>query len=86
MIELVLVNLGVLIALQLNQWRESRAENAQQIELIKKAGNDIEDGVETPTAVSEFGYSAAVLLDKGACKDRRWPELVEIFHECHIGW
>ena len=75
MIEPALVNPGTLIALQRDQWREARAANAQQIEFIKKAGNDIEDAVETLTAVSEFGYSAAVLLDGALARINAGPSL-----------
>ena len=87
MIELVLVILGVLIALQLDQWKEARAENAQEIEFIKKVRSDIErdivdleDMVEMLTAVSGFGYSAMASLEGNPCLDQCWSELVEIFH------
>lgn len=87
LIELVLVIAGVLIALQLDQWKEARAEDAQEIEFLKKVRNDIEtdiidlgDSVETLTAVSRFGYTAMALLEGNSCIDQCWPELVAFFH------
>lgn len=86
-VELVLVIAGVLIALQLDQWKEARADDAHEIEFVKKVRTDIEtdiidlnDAVEMLTAVSGFGYTAMEVLEGKSCLDECWLELVAFFH------
>ena len=86
-IELVLVIVGVLIALQLDQWKEARAKDIHEIEFLKKVRTDIEtdiidlqDAFNTLTAVSSFGYTAMEVLQGRSCTDKCWPDLVAFFH------
>lgn len=85
-IELVLVIAGVLIALQLDQWKEARAENVHEFEFLKKVRTDIEtdvvdltDNVKMLAAVTSFGYTAMEALEGRPCIDQCWSELVAIF-------
>ena len=87
LIEFILVIVGVLIALELDQWSDSRALDAQEIDMLiaekdalAQNISDMENYVRTLTAVSEFGGIATESLESDTCKDQCWPELVAFFH------
>lgn len=87
LIELVLVIVGVLIALELDQWNEARAEDKQEIKIlieerdaVKQDIIDMEDYIRTLTAVSEFGHVAIESFESDTCAAQCWPELVAFFH------
>lgn len=87
LVEFVLVIVGVLIALQLDQWKDALAENAEEIRLLLAVRDDVEQDIldleNTKVAldsVAEFGAIVISSLDQGDCADKCWPTLVAFFH------
>ncbi len=70
--EIALVVIGILIALQFNNWNENRKEKIIELELLKKLKEEnylnitsIEDQVELRKQVPNYFYSFSRLLEKG---------------------
>lgn len=87
LIEFVLVIAGVLIALQLDQWKDALAENAEERRLllavredVKQDILDLENAKLALNSVHEFGATAISYLESGDCADRCWSTLVAFFH------
>ena len=86
-IEFILVIAGVLIALELDKWNESRAQNGREIEILISEVHELEQNISdmetfigTLTQVFNFGAIAADSLTNDTCSDDCWPELVAFFH------
>lgn len=86
-IEFVMVISGVLIALQLDQWRESRAVDAREIkhleavrEDIKRNIIDIGDAESALRTVTRFGYDALSTIATKQCASDCWLEVAAFFH------
>ena len=87
LIEFVLVVVGVLFALELDKWKDSLAENAEERRLLLAVLDDVRQdildlentklGLES---VSAFGATAISFLDNGDCADTCWSTLVAFFH------
>lgn len=87
LIEFVLVIVGVLIALQLDQWKESLAENAEERRLLLAVLDDVEQDILDLEnmrvgldSVARFGATAIAALKNGDCADTCWSTLVAFFH------
>ena len=87
LIEFVLVIVGVLIALQLDQWKDALAEKAEErrllLAVLDDVGQDILDLENAQLAlngVSKFGATAIASLERGDCIDTCWSTLVAFFH------
>lgn len=87
LIEFVLVVVGVLIALQLDQWKDALAENAEERRLLLAVLDDVEqDILDLENAqlalngVSKFGATAIASIERGDCIDTCWSTLVAFFH------
>ena len=87
LIEFVLVIVGVLIALQLDQWKDALAETAEEQRLllavlddVKQDILDLENTKLGLDSVSEFGATAISSLEHGDCADTCWSTLVAFFH------
>jgi hypothetical protein len=86
-VEFVLVVFGVLIALQLDQWKEGLAEKAEERRLLLAVLDDVKQDIldleNTKVAlesVSEFGATAISSIEQGECADNCWSDLVAFFH------
>ena len=86
-IEFVLVIVGVLIALQLDQWKEGLAEKAEEKRLllavlddVKQDILDLENTKAALESVSEFGATAISSFEQGDCADKCWSALIAFFH------
>jgi len=70
--EIILVVIGILIALQINNWNEKRKENRQEIAILKSLQNDIKSDLRDldfsiefkKTMVKEYSNCLAILTDK----------------------
>ena len=87
LIEFVLVIAGVLIALQLDQWKDALAENAEERRLLLAVLDDVEqDILDLENAqlaldgVSKFGATAIASIAQGDCIETCWSTLVAFFH------
>lgn len=87
LIEFVLVIVGVLIALQLDQWKDTLAENAEEKRLLLAVLDDVrqdildlENSKLALDSVSAFGATAIASLESGDCVDTCWSTLVAFFH------
>ena len=87
LIEFVLVIVGVLVALQLDQWKDALAENAEEKRLLTAVRDDVQQDIldleNTKLAldsVADFGTTALAFLEQGDCADACWPTLVAFFH------
>ncbi len=87
LIEFVLVVVGVLFALQLDQWRENLAETAEEKQLlrtvledVRRDIDDLENSKLSLELVTDFGTTALAALDSGDCIEKCWPTLVAFFH------
>lgn len=86
-IEFVLVIAGVLIALQLDQWKDELAENAEEqrllvafLEDVRQDILDLENLKDVLDSVSQFGATAVLSFEQGDCVDTCWSTLVAFFH------
>lgn len=86
-IEFVLVIVGVLIALQLDQWKDELAENAEEkrlliafLEDVRQDIQDLENLKFVLDSVSEFGAIAISSFERDDCVDSCWSTLVAFFH------
>jgi hypothetical protein len=86
-IEFVLVIAGVLIALQLDQWKDELAENAEEqrllvafLEDVRQDILDLENLKNVLDSVSEFGATAISSFEQSDCVDTCWSTLVAFFH------
>lgn len=87
LIEFVLVIVGVLVALQLDQWKDSLAESAEERRLLLAVYGDIEQDLldleNTQVAldsVAEFGVTALNSYVETDCAGNCWSILVAFFH------
>ena len=87
LIEFVLVIAGVLIALQLDQWKDALAENAEERRLLTAVRDDVQQDILdlentriALDAITDFGAMALGFLEQGDCADACWPTLVAFFH------
>jgi hypothetical protein len=87
LIEFVLVIVGVLIALQLDQWKDALAEKAEErrllLAVLDDVGQDILDLENAQLAlngVSEFGATVIASIEHGDCIETCWSTLVAFFH------
>ena len=87
LIEFVLVIVGVLIALRLDQIAEDRRVRAQEVNFLRLVGTDIsrdiddlENTEQTIAAVRIYGDEALAALAEDSCADKCWATLVAFFH------
>jgi hypothetical protein len=86
LIEFVLVVVGVLFALELDKWKDTLAETAEEKRLLLAVLDDVRQdildlentklGLESVTA---FGATAISFLDSGDCANTCWSTLVAFF-------
>jgi hypothetical protein len=86
-IEFFLVIFGVLIALELDQWKDGLAESAHEERLLLAVLDDVRQDVLdlenvklSLTAVASFGATAISYLENDNCADDCWATLVAFFH------
>jgi hypothetical protein len=87
LIELILVVVGVLIALRLDQLAEDRRVRAQEINFLKLVSTDISRDIDdlenidqVMTAVRDFGDEALATLADNSCEAKCWTKLVTFFY------
>ena len=59
--EIVLVVIGILIALSLNNWKETRQETLQEIKILRQLNADLRDNqIEVETILSEVKNTTSI--------------------------
>ena len=61
--EIVLVVIGILIALQINNWNEQRLNNKKEITYLKEIKVNLNDDIKTIDRVVEFNETKSILTD-----------------------
>ncbi len=84
--EIVLVVIGILIALQVNNWNELRKTNNENIGLIKVLESELESNILMANELIEFGYEFdsinSILIDKRLTRNIIKPPIII---ETHFG-
>ena len=74
--EILLVVIGILIALQVNDWNEHRKSKNEAVKILKKLEQEFETNTEELGWVINFhndSYQAAIRLENGFDKDHKIP-------------
>ncbi|GEM_PF-837000 len=86
LVELVLVIVGILIALRVDQFADDRRVDAQEINFLKLVRSDLERDIDDLEnirsaygAVLEYGREALATLDGQPCADACWHTVVAFF-------
>ena len=86
LIEFVLVVVGILLALQLDQWNDIRKDNARELELLKSVRTDIREDIrylqnadDAMSAVLTSGATVIANTEREQCVDDCWSTLVAFF-------
>ena len=91
--EIVLVVIGILIALQVNNWNETRKSLNKASELKTRLITDITADIETMEKrlaffedVRRFGFNveAELIQPKASTIEKRWQFLVDVFHTSQL--
>lgn len=85
-IELMLVIVGILIALRVDQFADDRRVDAQEINFLKLVRADIERDIKDLEnmedafgAILEYGHEALATIDGEACANDCWRKVVAFF-------
>jgi hypothetical protein len=91
--EIILVVIGILIALQVNNWNENRKNSNKASELKSRLIKDITADIETMNkrftffeSIRDFGFNVEeeLIAPKASTTENQWQFLVDVFHTSQV--